>query len=370
MKKCVLHDMFEQMDNVRMTKFGEFELPLHFSAGILQEHRAVREHAGLFDVSHMGRIRISGESACEYLDYLLTNDVRKMIDGQLIYSLMCYPDGTVVDDVILYRLDGKTFFMVLNSSNIEKDISWITLDNPHHEEAGLITVENLSESTSQFALQGPQSASILDTLGVDTSSIHRFSSLGSVSVSGVNVMISRNGYTGEDGFELYVDNKDAHHLYLSLLEAGRAFSLLPCGLGARDTLRLEARLPLYGHELSDEITPYEANLGIFVKTETTDFCGRTALLSQKEKGIERSLRGFEMIDQSVPRAGYKVFLQEELIGKVTSGMKSPTLGIFCGLMLITRSSNLKFNDSVEIEIHGKRKRAKVVKTPFYRRGGS
>jgi len=367
MKHTVLHEMFAHDMGAKMTHFHDFELPLHFSAGIIKEHITVRNSVGLFDVSHMGRVIISGEKATEYLDYLLTNDVKRMEVGQLIYSLMCYPNGTVVDDVILYRLERETYYIVLNSSNIQKDLAWITEDNPHKGESRDITVQEISDRTSQFALQGPLSASVLEYLEVNTSSIERFTVHNVLIDNDLHVMISRNGYTGEDGFELYVDNAQAKQLYLLLLNTGERYSLLPCGLGARDTLRLEAKLPLYGHEISENITPYEANLGAFVKINKDDFCGKRSLMKEKSEGIERSLRGFIMVDRSVPRHGYRVYLGAECIGEVTSGMKSPSLGFFGGLMLIKRDLKLKFDDTIEIEIHGKLKKARIARTPFYKK---
>jgi aminomethyltransferase len=368
MAQTKLHDLFLNTPGVKMTQFGEYELPLHFSLGIQKEHHVVRNGVGLFDVSHMGRCIISGEKATEHLDYLLTNSVETMRERQLIYSLMCYPDGGVVDDVILYRLSSDSYYIVLNSANVEKDIAWITKDNPQGFDSEHLQFTNVSSTTSQFALQGPLAQSLLEAMNLELSNLKFFHFIPSVKVDDIELMISRNGYTGEDGFEIYVENGKAEELYTKLLQYGEEFSLSPCGLGSRDTLRLEAKLPLYGHEISSSITPLEANLGVFVKFDKGPFCGKEALVTQKGEGIPRSLRGFEMVDPSVPRHGYPIFLQGERIGFVTSGIKSPTLGIFCGFMLIERDRKLSFGDIVEIEIHGKMKKAKLVRTPFYKRG--
>ncbi|NCB00981.1 MAG: glycine cleavage system aminomethyltransferase GcvT [Spirochaetia bacterium] len=367
MAQTPLHDMFAEMSDVKMIQFGDYELPLHFSKGIIGEHLSVRSAVGLFDVSHMGRCIIQGKGAASHIDYLVTNSVHTLKVGQLMYTLMCYPSGTTVDDLIIYRLSEDTFYLVLNSSNIDKDIDWITVSNPKGFDKKSVECINLTPTTSQFALQGPSSVLVLEKLGVACHDLPFFQFLKAIDIGGIEVMLSRNGYTGEDGFELYVNNEHAKQLWNILINAGEEFLITPCGLGSRDTLRLEAKLPLYGHEISEEITPLEANLGSFVKFEKEDFCGKEALKQQQLKGIPRSLRGIEMIEPSVPRNGCNVYYEGNIIGHVTSGTKSPTLGLFIGYVLIDRHLGLSFHDSVEIEIHNKRKLAKIVKTPFYKR---
>ncbi len=368
MRQTPLHDEYAAYKGVRMVDFGGWKLPVQYSTGIIAEHHSVREKAGLFDISHMGECMISGPSATEYLDYLVTNSVASMEDGQMIYTFMCYPNGTVVDDLIIYRLDSEEYWIVMNASNTAKDLAWITQDNPKAETfSSVVTITDFSSHTSLLALQGPLSETILSRLCPEAAELSFFRFLPDAHVAGIRCLVSRNGYTGEDGFEIYCDNEHVVTLWRALLAAGEEDGLIPCGLGARDTLRLEAKLPLYGHEISDEITPLEANLGVFVKLDKADFCGKEALTEQREQGIPRSLRGIEMVDASVPRHGQPVFLGDENIGFVTSGTKSPTLGIFCGYVLISRHVGLVFGDIVELEIHGKRKRAKLVKTPFYKR---
>lgn len=369
MAQTLFYEMFKNMSDVKMIQFGDYILPLHFSKGIKAEHLAVRSAVGLFDVSHMGRIILRGKGAASHLDYLLTNSVKSLKVGHLQYTLMCYENGTTIDDVIVYRLKEDEFYIVLNANNIDKDIDWITNSNPKGFDSSQIECINLTPSTSQLALQGPSSALLLEKLGTQVSSLKFFQFYESTTIDGIEVMLSRNGYTGEDGFEIYVQNEDAHKLWDTLLEKGAEYTITPCGLGARDTLRIEAKLPLYGHEISEEITPLEANLSSFVKFDKADFCGKSALKEQQLGGIPRSVRGIEMIDPSVPRNGCKVFYKEAEIGYVTSGTKSPTLGLFIGYVLIDRQSGVSFHDSVEIEIHGKRKLAKIVKTPFYKRTG-
>jgi aminomethyltransferase len=370
MRTTILHDLQAGYDGVRMTEFGGWEMPVHYGDGIIGEHHAVRQRAGLFDISHMGECMVSGPLAAPYLDYLVTNSVASMEDGQLIYTLMCYPDGTVVDDLIIFRIDAQQFWIVMNAANTEKDLRWIRAENPRANEGSqLPEVVDFSDHISLLALQGPLAAKILGRLAPEVVGLPFFRFLSDVRIADARCMVSRNGYTGEDGFEIYCANEHAATLWNLLLEEGREEHLIPCGLGARDTLRLEAKLPLYGHEISDGITPLEANLGAFVKLEKQEFCGKEALTAQHLAGIKRSLRGIEMLDPSVPRNGYRVYLGERDIGFVTSGTKSPTLGIFCGYVLIDRNSGLSFGDVVEIDIHGKRKAAKLVKTPFYKRTG-
>lgn len=368
MHQSPLHDEYAAYEGIRMIDFGGWELPVHFAAGIVAEHHAVRQKAGLFDISHMGECMVTGPGAGAYLDYLVTNSVATMEDGQLIYTLMCYPNGTVVDDLIVYRLGPDEYWVVMNAANTEKDLAWITRDNPKaaSKDAG-IEIVDFSPHTTQLALQGPLAEQILAKVCPDAMELTFFRFLPDTLVAGMRCMVSRNGYTGEDGFEIYCDNEHAVLLWRALIEAGVEFGMLPCGLGARDTLRLEAKLPLYGHEISDGISPLEANLGVFVKLEKTDFCGKEALSEQHLRGIPRSLRGIEMLDPSVPRNGYRVYLGDTDIGFVTSGTKSPTLGIFCGYVLIDRNCGLSFGDTVEVEIHGKRRKARLVKTPFYKR---
>ena len=366
MKHTPLYERYKNYPGVKLIDFGGWELPVQFETGILGEHNAVRERAGLFDVSHMGECNVSGETAASYLDYLCTNSISDMQVGQCRYTLMCYPDGTVVDDLLIYRRSDISFMVVMNASNCEKDLEWIKQGNPKAGECPM--VQDISDATVLLALQGPLATKILSTLLPDCDSLQTFRFRSQCEVGEVMALISRTGYTGEDGYELYCAAEDGPLLWDILLEAGKPFGLICCGLGSRDTLRMEAKLPLYGHEISDTITPLEANLSMFVKLEKSDFCGRDALLSQKETGIPRTLRGIEMVDKAVPRSGYRVFLEDEDIGYVTSGTKSPTLGIFCAYILIKREAGLKFGDTVDIEIHGQRKKAKLVKTPFYKHG--
>lgn len=368
MRQTPLYDEYATYEGVKMVDFGGWELPLHFGTGITAEHHAVRQKAGLFDISHMGECMISGPGATEYLDYLVTNSVSAMEDGQIMYTFMCYPNGTVVDDLIIFRLSSEDYWVVMNAANTAKDLAWITSDNPKVvTDSSQVKITDFSPHTVLLALQGPRSERILAKICPEVTNLSFFRFIPDAVVAGIRCIVSRNGYTGEDGFEIYCNREHGQMLWRAIIESGQEDGLIPCGLGARDTLRLEAKLPLYGHEISDEITPLEANLGVFVKFDKADFCGKEALSQQHLQGVPRSLRGFEMLDASVPRNGQRVFLGDEEIGFVTSGTKSPTLGIFCGYMLVSRHSGLSFGDVVELLIHGKRKRAKLVKTPFYKR---
>lgn len=342
--------------------FGGWDLPVQFSS-ITQEHEAVRTKAGLFDVSHMGEVDVKGENALAYLQYVTTNDVSKIAVGQAQYSVLCYPDGGVVDDLLVYKHADDHYLLVINAGNIDKDVAWLTehlIDE--------VVIENISAQTAQIAIQGPLAESILQKLtDTDLSQIGFFRFQDDVLVDGIPTLVSRTGYTGEDGFEVYLPAESAEQLWDRLLEVGKEDGLVPCGLGARDTLRFEAKLPLYGQELSQTISPLEAGIGFAVKVDKeTPFIGQEALKKQKENGPARKLIGIEMIDRGIPRTHYPVYVGEELIGEVTTGTQSPTLKKNVGLALV-KSEYTALGTEVEVEIRGKRLKAQVVATPFYKR---
>ncbi len=351
---------------IKTADFHGWELPLHFSQGISAEHTAVRTAAGLFDVSHMGEIFIEGEQAEWYLDQLITGSVLSMKSGEVKYTFLCYPDGNVADDIIVYKCSDTRFLLVVNAGNREKDYSWITRDNPvAQSQSSLPVIKDQSDAWAQLALQGPKSEQLLTELIPEVRDIGYFTFRDDLFYDEIPLLVSRTGYTGEDGFEIYLNAEDGGTFWDLLVQAGAQ----PCGLGARDTLRLEAKFPLYGHEISESITPLEANLSVFTDLEKSYFIGKEALARQKEQGIPRTLRGIEMIEPGVPREGCRVFSGENQLGTVTSGTKSPTLNKFIALVLIERGSGLKIGDELEIEIHRKRKRARLVKTPFYKKTG-
>lgn len=368
LKRTVLYDVYKNYDGVKLIDFGGWELPVNFKTGIIGEHMAVRENAGLFDVSHMGEITVEGEKGEELINWLVTNDISAMHDNQCMYSPMCYPDGGVVDDLLVYRYNRNKFLVVVNASNIEKDYKWISEENEWIRNTSVKpSLENISGRISQIAFQGPKAESYMKELvGPEVGDIDFFHFRDDLKIDGKSAIISRTGYTGEDGFEIYIANEDAAHIWDFLYNSTRDRGVIPCGLGARDTLRFESKLPLYGHELTKDISPLEANLSYFVRLDKKDFCGKSALAAQKEKGIPRTLRGCEMVDKGVPRAGYTVHLNGKEIGFVTSGTKSPILNKFLGLVLITRGTGLKIGDEIEVNINGKYKKARLVKTPFYK----
>jgi aminomethyltransferase len=332
-------------------------------AGIQKEHEAVRRQAGLFDVSHMGEVLVTGADSLVFLQTLTTNDVSMLEPGQCQYSLMCYPNGGVVDDLLVYKLAESEYMLVINASNIEKDIDWM-----RQNVLSDVQIKNISEDTAMLALQGPHAEKILWKLTeAPIADLKTFHFLTNEKVSGITALISRTGYTGEDGFELYIDKDDAVTLWKLLLDAGKEDGLLPTGLGARDTLRFEARLPLYGQELSSSITPLEAGLSYFVKLDKGDFNGREALSEQKVSGIPRKLVGIEMIDRGIPRSHYPVYADGKQIGEVTTGTQSPTYKTNVGLALLDKAYTA-LNTEVYVEIRGAQVKAKVVATPFYKRG--
>lgn len=346
-----------------MVEFGGWEMPVQYS-GILDEHRAVRSRAGLFDVSHMGEVEISGPGALAACQRLLTNDLSKIGVGKAQYSVMCLPSGGIVDDVITYCLSPDRYLFCVNASNREKDFVWMRDQCPG------VPVIDRSEEFAQLALQGPAAVEIL--CSVASPDLRGLPSFGftQARVAGVDALVSRTGYTGEDGFELYVAPDRAERLWNTLLaEGGTRHGLVPAGLGARDTLRLEAGLMLYGNDIDAETTPLEAGLEWVVKLGKSDFIGRDSLARKKESSLTRRLVGLEMEDGSVPRHGYPVHGEGRVLGSVTSGTKSPTLGRGIALAYVETGVAVS-GKRVEVEIRGRRHPAKVVRFPFYRRGGS
>jgi aminomethyltransferase len=361
LKRTPLYEVYKNY-GAKTIDFGGWDLPVQFSS-IKAEHEAVRHHAGLFDVSHMGEVEVLGEGSLAFLQKIATNDVSLLKDGSAQYTAMCYEDGGTVDDLLIYKKADNNYLLVINASNIEKDVEWLC-----SHVFGDVTVRNISNEMAQLALQGPLAEKILQRLtDTDLSEIKFFKFKDAVKVAGVNSLVSRTGYTGEDGFEIYCASEDAKLLWEKILEAGKEDGVLPCGLGARDTLRFEANLPLYGQELSKDITPIEAGIGFAVKpNKEADFIGKAVLKEQKEKGPERKLVGIELIDKGIPRHGYEVFVDGEQIGFVTTGTQSPTLKKNIGVALL-KANFTDLGTEVEVQIRKKRLKAVVVATPFYKR---
>ncbi len=359
--KTPLFETYKAM-GAKTIDFGGWALPVQFSS-IKEEHEAVRTRAGLFDVSHMGEIDVSGEQSLHYLQKMMTNDISKLKVNGAQYTAMCYEDGGTVDDLLVYKHSEHHYLLVVNAANTEKDFDWL---EKHLIEG--VSIQNISSQMAQLAIQGPQAEMILQRLTeVDLSSIGFFKFQNEVVIEGVNTLVSRTGYTGEDGFELYTSWEDAPSLWKAILAAGEPENILPCGLGARDTLRFEAKLALYGQELTKDISPLEAGIGFAVKTsKEADFIGKSVLLSQRENGLERKLVGIEMTGRGIPRTHYPVYKGEQLIGEVTTGTQSPTLKKNVGLVLIKKEFT-EMGTELDVEIRNKRVGAKVVPSPFYKR---
>ncbi|MRH43145.1 glycine cleavage system aminomethyltransferase GcvT [Aquibacillus halophilus] len=363
LKRTPLYPEYKKL-GAKTIDFGGWDMPVQFSS-IKQEHYATREYLGLFDVSHMGEILVQGEASESFLQSVLTNDIAKLTPKKAQYTMMCYENGGTVDDLIVYMLEENKYLLVVNASNIEKDFEWLL----KHQING-VSITNCSEDFVQLAIQGPKAEQVLQTISnIDLSQIKFFGFESPVRFDGIdaNAIVARTGYTGEDGFEVYVPSEVGRQLWTSLISAGEEAGIQPVGLGARDTLRFEATLALYGQELSESISPIEAGLGFAVKTEKdSDFIGKNVLKQQKENGTERKLVGIEMIDKGIPRSGYEVFLGEEQVGFVTTGTQSPTLEKNIGLALI-RTEAAKLGTKLYVQVRKRRLKAEVVSTPFYKR---
>ena len=358
LKQTPLHAIHQRL-GARLVEFAGFAMPVQY-ASILKEHAAVRESAGLFDVSHMGQIKISGASALEASEKLLSCRVESLAIGRVRYAMMCNHEGGVVDDVTLYRLASDAFMLCVNASNIEKDHAWIREHVP-----ASVEVDNQSEQTGMLALQGPNAAAVLGAVvGAGPGQLERFQFAEFDGPDGLqSLLISSTGYTGAPGFEIYLAADDTPPFFDALLEAGKPHGLQPAGLGARDTLRLEAALPLYGHELDDTTSPLEAGLGRFVKRKRGGFIGAEAIESRAAAAETRRLVGFELVERGIARPGFEIRKQGDTIGIVTSGAPSPSLGKSIGLGYVTPIAG-DVGREIEIDICGKSVAARVVETPF------
>jgi aminomethyltransferase len=359
-KETPLNQIHREL-GARMVDFGGWDMPVQYS-GVIEEHLAVRQAAGLFDVSHMGEVEVTGSNALAFIQYLTINDASKLVDGQIQYSAFCYPGGGVVDDVTLYRFNESRFLFCVNASNTDKDFAW--MQKILSESAMTdVTLSNRSAEFAQIALQGPKAEKILSALtNVPLAEVVYYHFCEGV-VAGVEMIISRTGYTGEDGFELYLPSSAAVEVWRQLMAAGAPHGLLPIGLGARDTLRLEKGYALYGHELSQEISPLEAGLAWITKLDKDDFVGKAALVAQKANGMPRQRVGLVMQDRGVPREGYLVFAGDREVGVVTSGTMSPTLMNGVALALV-EPSVAKADNELQVAIRNRRMSAKVARPPF------
>lgn len=359
LKRTPLFDRHAAL-GARVVEFGGWEMPVQYS-GIVDEHNAVRNAAGLFDISHMGEVEVRGSGALAFLQHIATQDVATIGVGLANYSLMCRPDGGIVDDIFIYHLPDH-YMVVVNASNTDKDFAWM-LDHVHGFD---VELTNSSDRTAMLALQGPQAEAILIKAGAANAAGIPFHGVTTGTLLGsIPALIARTGYTGEDGFELFIGNGDAVRLWDGLLELGGAAGLKPCGLGARDSLRFEACLALYGHEIADDINPYEAKLGWVVKLDKGDFVGRAALQQIKQAGVRRKLAGFEVTGRGIARGGYAIRdLDGNSIGEVTTGMPAPSLGKNYGLGYVP-TELASPGSEFDVVVRDRPVRAQVVKTPFY-----
>ena len=349
----------------RMVDFGGWDMPVQYPAGTIEEHLRTRTHAGLFDVSHMGEIEVKGPDAIKFVNRLTSNDVTKLVDGQAQYSALTTPKGTVIDDLLVYRLSSVHLLLVVNAGTTEKDWEWITSN--HSGE--MIALVNVSADYCQLALQGQDAESILQKLTDVPLSEIKYYHFQRGNVDGVAGFVSRTGYTGEDGFEVYAPAERAEQLWNKILDAGQTGTptgVLPCGLAARNTLRLEAGMALYGNDIDETTTLLEANLGWICKLDKGDFTGREALANQKEEGVKRKLVGFEVTDRGIARDHQEVVVNGQRVGHVTSGSPAPFLKKNIGLAYVP-VEYASVGQEIQIDVRGRLVGARIVKTPFYKR---
>lgn len=353
-KRTCLYDKHEALGAL-ISPFGGFDMPIQYTS-IMEEHHAVRQHCGVFDVSHMGEVYVTGDEAEKYVNHIFTNDITDAPIGKIYYGMMCYPDGGTVDDLLVYKMGENEFFIVINAANIDKDVEWMR----HNAEGFQVAIDHCSDYYGQLAVQGPEAETVVEqVLGLPCKELS-FYTVKTIDVAGETVIVSRTGYTGEDGFEIYGSHEFIRDQWDKLMASGRC---KPCGLGCRDTLRFEVGLPLYGDELSADITPVMAGLSMFVKFDKPEFIGKDALLKQKTEGVEKCLRGIELEDKAVPRHGYAVLKDGKEVGEVTTGYRLLSVEKSCAVALV--ESSLKLGDKVEVQIRKKTFPGTIVKKKFY-----
>ncbi|MBK9438941.1 MAG: glycine cleavage system aminomethyltransferase GcvT [Chloracidobacterium sp.] len=364
LKKTPLNDVHRTLGG-RMVDFGGWDMPVQYTAGVIEEHMATRTHSGLFDVSHMGEIWVEGPDAISFVNGLTTNDVLNLVDGQAHYSAMTNDEGGIVDDLLVYRFSQEKLLLVVNAGTTEKDWAWIT----SHKKDERVELLNASAEYCQIAVQGPDATAIVQKLTETDLSAIKYYHFTTGRVDGVDSIISRTGYTGEDGFEVYAAADAAIQLWNKILETGKYGTdggIIPCGLAARNTLRLESAMSLYGHELGDDISPLEAGLGWITKFQKGPFTGSEILAKQKEVGVTRKIAGFEMTEPGIARDGFDIYLDGEKIGVVTSGSPAPFLKKNIGLAFLPPQFAI-VGQEIKIDVRGRQIAAKVVSTPFYKR---
>ncbi len=364
LKKTPLNSVHRELGG-RMVDFGGWDMPVQYPAGTVEEHLRTRTRAGLFDVSHMGEIEVLGAGAIPFVNSITSNDASKLVDGQAHYSALTTPEGTVIDDLLVYRIAADHLLLVVNAGTTEKDWEWIS----SHHEGEDVTLRNVSSEYCQIALQGPDALAILQQMTDLSLADIKYYHFSQGSVDGVPAIVSRTGYTGEDGFEVYAAPDKAEQLWNKMLEVGKygtTEGVLPCGLAARNTLRLEAAMALYGHEIDEATTLLEANLGWICKFNKGDFVGREALVKQKEEGVRRRLIGFEITERGIARDGQDVIVNGEKVGTVTSGSPAPYLKKNIGMAYVPVELAVE-GQAIQIDVRGRLVGAQIVKTPFYKR---
>lgn len=354
-KRTCLYDKHLEL-NAKMVPFGGFEMPIQYT-DIVDEHNAVRKACGVFDVSHMGEVLVSGPEAEKFVQYIFTNDIAGAPVGKIYYGMMLHENGGTVDDLLVYKMADDKFFLVINAANIDKDYAWIS----KQAEAFDVTTENQSDYYGQLAVQGPEAEKVTEeVLGLACQEL-AFYTFKLIEVEGETLIVSRTGYTGEDGFEIYGSHAYIQGAWDKLIESGRA---KPCGLGCRDTLRFEVGLPLYGDELTDEISPIMAGLGMFVKLDKPEFIGKEAVAKQKAEGVAKKIIGIELEGRAIPRHGYEVVVDDQVVGEVTTGYSSISTGKSVCMALVD-AAYAKLGTPVQVRIHRKLQPGKVVKKRFY-----
>lgn len=361
-KKTPLYDEHVKLGG-KIVDYAGWELPVQYE-GLVPEHEAVRNSVGIFDVSHMGEIIVKGKDAMTFLDYLMTNDMTSIVDEQIIYTMMCYPNGGVVDDLLIYRYSDENFYLVVNGANTDKDFEWITSHKGNYD----VEIENISDTVGLVAVQGPNAEKTLQKLtDTDLSQIKYYHFQDDVDIGGVKAMVSRTGYTGEDGFEVYTDAGDIVKVWNSVFDAGKEYDIKPAGLGCRDTLRFESSLPLYGNEIGEDITPLEGGLKFFVKFDKeSDFIGKEELKKQSEAGVTRRVVGIELLGKGIPREGYEIYKDGEKIGHITTGYMSPTLKKSIANAIID-VEHAALDTEVDVMIRKKTVPAKVISKKYLKK---
>jgi aminomethyltransferase len=363
-KKTPLNSVHREMGG-RMVDFGGWDMPVQYPAGTVEEHLRTRTRSGLFDVSHMGEIDVRGPDAISFVNHITSNDASKLIDGQAQYTTLTTPKGTVVDDLLVYHIAADHLMLVVNASTTDKDWDWIK----SHQRSESVELRNVSTEYCQLALQGPEALSILQSLTSVPLADIKYYHFTEGSVDGVPAIVSRTGYTGEDGFEVYAASERAEQLWKKLLDAGNfgaADGVLPCGLAARNTLRLEAGMALYGNEIDETTTLLEANLGWICKLDKAEFIGKETLARQKQEGVRRRLIGFEMTERGIARDGQEVVIDGDRVGRVTSGSPAPFLKKNIGFAYVPVEF-ASIGQKIQIDVRGRLVEAEIVKTPFYKR---